>query len=193
MYFIARNNKIYNYIAHMSSLYRYCFIMGIVGMMIGTWLYCVYYPLQSYQLLYEREYNDLQKKHEERFRLEQSVKDSGVLIDAAEKTIKAYVLPLHDVDTFFKENLLFVLDLVTQSGLILHSYGAQKIKDKKWYKKNSAHLDVAGSFESCMNFIKLIHQSQKMITISSVSLIQSDHGIYRMTCDVGFVVIESSL
>ena len=62
MYFIARNNVIYNYIAHTSSRRRWASTLLIVGAIFFVGIYCVYYFLLAHTMLLKSECMILQKK-----------------------------------------------------------------------------------------------------------------------------------
>jgi len=65
MYFIARNNKIYNYIAHTRPLYRYIFTGSLSCLIIFVHIFFLHTFLEGYLTCSTQEHKALQKKYKE--------------------------------------------------------------------------------------------------------------------------------
>lgn len=186
MYFIARNNKIYSYIASIKPLWRY-FFTGIV--FVGTMaiaLYCFYYPLQLYSILLAQERDQLQKKYVECGQIEKLNKQFEQLIELAEKTIHNYAM-LNDT---YKGGLSFVIDATQKCGLILQSYNMAKEEDKDWYIKEMVHVTVEGTFDQCMRFIDYTKKSEHLISVFHVS-IDCSMSMCKMHCDIARLAVKN--
>ncbi len=190
MYFIARNNKIYNYIAHTSTLRRYMVtIIGIVLFFAGG-LYFIYYPLMSIIAVYKAERIMLQKKYDELILIKKKSDELLLSIDEHKKNIDTYALPTDKYDDNCYTKMVFVLDTIAQLGLKLNSYGSCKEKDKKWYIKNVAHFEIIGSVEKIMSFLEIIKDSRNMITISHATMTVIDDTTCQMSCDIGLIMVK---
>jgi Tfp pilus assembly protein PilO len=146
--------------------------------------YCLNGYIDSFshqQSRLEQQYKDMQCIEQENKRLTDS-------IEITQKDLAAMVAAEGSHD-FFKKQLLFVLDAAQQSGLKINSYGAQKEKDKSWYKKEVAHFDFSGSLEQLTAFCDLIKKSERMITVSRWSVVSVGDNLFQMHCDIGFIAV----
>jgi len=191
MYFIARNNKFYNYIAHTQPAHRYFFTGGLVICMVLTAGYFLHYTMNAYSIFLLREYGILQQKNNDLKLLEQKNTKLASAIDETKKDIAGMAIS-DNSNEFFKKQLIFVLETAQQSGLKINSYGTQKEKDAQWYKKETAHLDVSGSLQQLMTFLALIKNSQKMISSSRWSLLFVNENIFQLHCDIGFIFVHDT-
>src|SRR5690349_18407911 len=121
MYFIPRNNKIYHYIAHANVKKRYLFTGFFVIILVFVCMYFLQRLINVYSVLYSQELSDLQQKYKEINRLERKNKQLILVIDDTKKEIQKYIPTTQS--EYIKKQLLFVLDVIKNSGLHLHSYG----------------------------------------------------------------------
>src|SRR5438477_9866281 len=189
MYFIPRNNKIYNYIAHTSVRNRYLCTGFFVASMTFVSLYFMQRFITVYSVLYSQELAILQKKYQEQERLERKNHQLVVVIDETKQDFQKNITTMQ-AQEYFKKQLLFVLDIIKNAGLQLHSYGVQKEKNKNWYKKEIAHFDITGSYQQIVHFLENLKNSQKMIVVSQWSLVRVEKDIFHLRCDVEFVLIN---
>ncbi len=190
MYFIARNNKIYNYIAHTSLKRCYLATLFFATIFLGTIFYCVYSPLLSHITLLQAEQIMLQKKVDELAQMGKGNKELTFFVETGKKTIADYAVASGTREEHCHKRMLFVMENITQAGLILSAYGACKEKDKDWYNKDSAHFDVLGSLQKLMTFLETVQKSRQMITISHVVLTRVADNFFQMSFDVGLVVVK---
>lgn len=190
MYFIARNNKFYNYIAHTSVLHRYLATFGMVCAFFIGGMYVMYYPLVAYNAVYAVERIDLQKKYDELMQMNKSGQELTVLIELGKKNIAEHALSDDKRQEHCQKRMEFFLDTIAQLGLKLNTYGSCKEHDKKWYTKDSAHCDFVGSLEKIMTFLETIKNSRKMITVTHATLTRIDDTTFQMSCDLGLITIK---
>lgn len=188
MYFIARNNKLYNYIAHTKPIKRYIFSVLLLAGLIFGYLFVSMYIIDSYVMVMTQEYGVLQQKYKEMQQIEQ--KNNGLVAAITHlKNDTAQFIVQEKSDEYFKKQLLFVLDNAQKMGLKINSYGVQKEKDGTWYKKEIAHLDVSGSLKEIMNFLESLHKARQMITIAQWTIVAIDDKIFQMHADIGLVMV----
>lgn len=190
MYFISRNNVIYNYIAHTSSKRRYIATLFIVASLVVVCFYGIYIPLSTHIVMYKAEGMRLKKQYEELSQCKKSSNDLSSLVTTGKKNILGYAIPSDKREEHCHKRMLFVLDTISKSGLTLISYGLCKDKDKAWYTKNSAHCEMTGSLENIMFFLKTIKESERMITLSRVALTRIKDDLFQMSYDVGLITIK---
>ncbi len=190
MYFIARNNKIYNYIAHTSLQRCYLATLFFVVIFLGTVFYCVYSPLLSHVALLQSEKTMLQKKVDELAQFGKSNKEFISFIETGKKTIADHAVALGAREEHCHKRMLFVMETIAQNGLVLSAYGACKEKDKDWYTKDSAHFDVVGPMQKLMTLLETVQKSRQMITISHVTLTRVADNSFQMSFDIGLVVVK---
>ena len=190
MYFIARNNKVYNYIAHTSFIRRYLVTFGVMCTFFIGCFYVLYSPLVDRIVFFTVERINLQKKYDELVQMNKSSNDLSVLIEDNKKNISINAFSDDKRQEHCHTRMLFVLDTVAQLGLKLNAYGSCKEKDKKWYIKDSAHFDIVGSLEKIMTFLETIKNSHKMITISHATITRVDDMTFQISCNLGLVTIK---
>jgi hypothetical protein len=185
MYFISRNNKFYQYIAHTKYVHRYVFTAITIGMFIvGS--YFLQQLIDVHDALCAQELKSFRNAHTESKKIGQRNNQLLAILDNAKKNNKAVDVQKNSHE-FFKDQLLFVLESARQSGLVIQSYGAHKEKDAQWYTKELAHGDFSGSLEQVLRFLDTIKNSKKMISISRWSLSHGSDALYTLNCDIGFL------
>lgn len=190
VYFIPRNNKFYNYIAHTDIKRCYLatlFVLGIIGI-IG--FYAIYKPLLAHIMLYKTELIHVQKQYEQGQQLEKSNSELSALIDTNKKNLATHIIPHAEQEEWCNKHMQFIFDLITQSHLTLKSYGPCTEKDKKWYIKDSAPYQVTGSLENILEFLKNIRESNKMIIASHVNVTRLQNNLFQLNCDMGIITVK---
>lgn len=190
MYFIARNNAIYNYIAHTSPRRRWMatFLMVCAIFFIG--IYGVYYFLLAHNSMLKSERMMLQKKVDDIAQFNKNGKELLMLVESGRTTLADRAIAPDKREEDCHKRMLFVLDTIAQSGLVLKAYGACKEKDNVWYTKDSAHFDVTGSLQKLMIFLETIKNARTMITISHVIITRVGNDIFQMGFDVGLITVK---
>lgn len=190
MYFIARNNKIYNYIAHTSLTRCYLATLASVCAFFIIGLYGIYYPLSAHLALLESERASLQKKYDEIAQMEKNNKELHISVESNKKNIADHAMPVDKREELCHKRMLFIMDTIAQAGLTLSSYGSCKEKDKVWYVKDLAHFDVVGPMQKLMALLEIIKNSRHMITISQVMLTRVADNSFQMSFDAGLVTVK---
>jgi len=190
MYFIARNNVIYSYIAHTSL--RRCYMVTLMAVcaffVIG--IYGIYYPLLAHIAILRSESMMLQKQSDEIAQFDKSGQEIVLLVESGKKNIADRAVDSHKREEHCHKRMLFVLDTITQLGLTLNAYDSCNMQDKEWYTKDSAHFDITGSMQKLMTFLETIKKSHSMITVSQVTITRSADDVFKMSCDVGLVTVK---
>ncbi len=190
MYFIARNNAIYNYIAHTSLKRCYLAMLFSFSAFVVVGIYGVYYPLLGHIALLQSECMTLQKKSDDSVQLHKSGKELLTVVESSKKNIDDRAIASDKREEHCHQRMLFVLDSIAKAGLTLNVYGSCNTKDKTWYSKDLAHFDVAGSMQKLMTFLETIKNSRSMITISHVSFTRVADDNFQMSFDAGLVVVR---
>lgn len=190
MYFIPRNNAMYNYIAHTSLKRCYMATLFCVGGFLCIVFYCVYFPLSSHILLLQSEQMMLQKKIEDLVKIEKGSKELSSFVESGKKNIADHVITSDNREEHCHKRMLFVMEAVNELGLILNSFGSCKEKDKGWYGKDSAHFDVTGSLQTLMKLLEKIKNSRQMITVSHFGLTRLADNSFQMNFEVGVVTVK---
>jgi len=190
MYFIARNNAVYNYIAHTSSRRRWASTLLTVGAIFFVGIYGYYYFLLAHNTLLKSECMALQSKVDDIAQYDKSGKELQVFIESGKKTIADYAIASDKREEHCDKRMLFVLEAIGQSGLTLNAYGSCKEKDKGWYAKDSAHFDVTASMQKLMTFLEAIKNARTMITVSQVTITRIADDTFQMGFNVGLITVK---
>ena len=186
MYFIARTNKLYHFLAHVSVRRRYLYTSLLIIFISAVWFFLLYYPLMVYEQFYEQERIALQKKHEKEHALHAQIKSNISVNDDLKKNIQTFRVEEED---YFKAQTLWFMEIVQQQGLNLTSYVMKKEVDKKWYKKEQAHVVTIGTFNQILSFFEMIKNSQKMIIISHLLLDVAENSLFQVNFDINYYLI----
>jgi len=186
MYFIARTNKLYHCLAHVSVRRRYMYTSLLMLCISAVWFFLLYYPLVKYEQLYEQERIALQKKYEKEHVLQVQIKDNIIVNDDLKKYIQSFRV---SEDDYFKVQTLWFMETIQQQGLSLTSYIIKKEIDKKWYKKEQAHVVMIGTFNQILSFFDIIKNSQKMIVISHLLLDIVENSLFQVNFDINYYLI----
>ena len=190
MYFIPRNNAIYNYIAHTNMQRRYIATLFVFALATATIFYGVYKPLESHLLLYKSELERLQQQSVEASLTDKNNKETTALIEATKQSIGEHVVEENKREEYCSQQMQFVFDAIAKQGLSLSAYGPCKEKDKKWYIKDSAHCQIVGSLEKVVSFLKVIKESEKMIRLSHLAITRVKDNEFQLSCDVGIITVK---
>jgi hypothetical protein len=190
MYFIPRNNAIYNYIAHTSTRRRYLATLFAVVALCAVLYYGAYIPLNNYIIVYKNEIVRLQKQQQEMRQCDKIIQDLSSLVTTSKNNIATCAVETDNREEYCYKRMMFILDTIAQSGLTLSTYGACKEKDKTWYTKDTAHFEMTGSLEKIMMFLKTIQNSKQMISISKTDLARVGSNVFKLSCDVGILVVK---
>lgn len=190
MYFIPRNNAIYNYIAHTDIKRRYSATLFVFAIAVTICFYGAYRPLIAHINLYKIERARLQKQCQESRDLEKSNKELFTIIETNKKNINEYVVSDDVRHAVCSQRMQFVFDTAVQAGLVLTGYVSSSEKDKKWYVKNSAHCQMTGSLEKLIAFLKVIKDSGQIITLSHLVITRVKDNLFQLSCDVGIITVK---
>lgn len=191
MYFIPRNNAVYNYIAHTNVKRRYCATLFFVVLFGLVGFYGVYMPLAAHIKLSKIELARLKKQYEETEHIKKSNKEISLLTEASKKNIAASIIADDKQQEHCSKRIQYVFDTVAQLGLVLNSYGSCKEKNKEWYIKDSAHVQVTGSLEKLLSFLKTIKDSDQMIMLSHLAITRVKDDAFQLSCDVGIITVKN--
>lgn len=187
MYFITRNNKIYNYIAHTKPRYRYYFTAFMVCICIIAF-YGTQQIIHTYSALYSQELLSLEQKYKNIHVIEKQNRKITAALEQAKQKRTTFKNNTSSYD-FFKEQLLFVLNTAQTSGLIINSYETSQEKDKTWFKKENAQCSFSGSLQHILHFLSSLKNAEKMISIPSWSLSYSHENTYTLQATMSFVFV----
>jgi len=190
MYFIPRNNVVYNYIAHTSAERRYIATLFTVGAFLVVCFYGIYIPLKGHIAVCKIELARLRKQQEDVEVIDKNSKELLTLVHTSKKNIADRAIEPEKKEEHCHERTAFMLDAITKLGLTLNTYGLCKEKDKGWYTKDSAHCEVTGTIEKIMSLLKTIKESQHMITLSQVAITRLNNDNFQLSCDIGLITIK---
>lgn len=190
MYFIPRNNAIYNYLAHTNTKRRYCAtLFAFVTCMIGGY-YGIYKPLISYILISKTELTRLQRQYRENIDIEKGNAHLSILIHTHKKYVADHVITEDKEEKACNKHRQYIFDLLEKLNIKLSSYGPCKETDNKWYTKESAPYSLTGSIENLLSFLKTIKESNQMIIVSHLNVTQLENNLFQLKGDIGFITVK---
>jgi hypothetical protein len=190
MYFIPRNNKIYNYIAH-TSLPR---LYGATFLCIVLWcsavFYCLYNPLLSHIVLLKAEINALHKKCDDICQLDKSNSELSPMVESYKKNIIEHAIIADARQEHCYKRMLFILDTITKENLKLLGYGSCTEKDKSWYAKDAAHFEATGALPKIISFLAALKNARTMISIDQIALSRTVDDTFQVGFDVELITVK---
>lgn len=190
MYFIPRNNKFYNYIAHTDLKRCYMAMLFFLSIFALGAFYGIYSPLLLHITLLQSEYTSLQKKSDELVQLQKSNKELRTSIGVHRKSVTDCAAGCDRKEEECHQRMMFIMETIAQEGLVLTAYGSCKERDKSWYIKNTAHFDVTGSMQKLLSLLDKIKNARQKISISQVTLTRVADNSFQMSFDVGLVMVK---
>ena len=190
MYFISKTSKIYHFFAHISPVRRYLYTaLVLLGCIVG-WIVIVYYPCLSYEAVYEKHYNIMQKTYADGIERASLYEREVTTNDALKNEMQSFISEL-DYHEYCKEQSLWIMNVIKNNGLILVSYTVSKETEEKWYKKERVHYVIEGLFNNILSFIDTIKKSQKMITLSHCMITRLNDSRYQLSLEMSnFFIIK---
>lgn len=189
MLFISRNNRLYQSVAHISSVRRYMITCVVCIFLTIGWLYAVYYPLCALNNYYACEHMQLLEKFQQETELRRHIKGLQSSFDTTTRYNDAYKQS-HGFN-YFKSEWTFIFDAMRMSDLQLKAYTILGVKEKGWYKKEKYHVELVGDCVRFLKFLELIKEAQKMITCSNIVVSVFDTALFQINCDIGIIAIAS--
>src|SRR5688500_8719659 len=117
MYFIPRNNKFYNYIAHTNIKRCYSATLFVLASATIIGFYGIYKPITAHIMLYKVELTRLKKQYEQGKQLEKSNSELSLLIDTRKKNIGAHIIPDEAQQKWCNKHMQFIFDVIAKLNL----------------------------------------------------------------------------
>jgi len=187
MYFLSRNNKLFDYIVHTQRQHRYWGTFLALLVIVSS-SYIVHYYCDVYIMMLEQEIQQLCDKNRQYKKIFAHNNELTHVIAHTKNDIQAYVLA-EKRDKLFQELFSFILEQARSVGVVVNSFTVQKMYDKNWYVKEKLHFVVTGTREKIVDFIKNSGRSGKMIAFSDWSLQQSENVQYTFSADISFLCV----
>ena len=191
MYFIPRNNAIYNYIAHTDSRRRSLATLFALVCLI-LFFYCgLYIPLINRIAAYQAELVRLRADYAMMKQINKDELKIAEQIVLAKKNIEQYAVSESIREDQYNKCVQSILNTIKKNGITLHSYGSCKQKDKQWYVSDMAHYQLMGSLDKLLSFLHTIIQNEHyLMSISQVSLQQIKNDTFQLNCDIGLLSVK---
>jgi Tfp pilus assembly protein PilO len=180
--------KLITRIAPLQSTYRYALTLLVIGLIVASWLYGLYYPFQRSREEQERQLSMIHKKYQQLELAKQEVKELQVDVANLEKEVNAckVVNGSHD---YMQSQVTYVLQQIQQCGLTLQSYNTGKEITRDWCLARTAQFDLVGSMPQILEFLNHIKTCERMIECPNLSVVRLDETRYQAQCELHFVMI----
>lgn len=189
MYFIPRNNRLYNWAVKKSSLYLYTVTACVLLLLVGGWFYGMYAWVEH---IIDQRQQEVARMYEQCMK----IKQSRMMCSSLEKNLtslkeKMRMQVIHEtVQRGFHEYTLFVVQQARKAGLHLASYSSFSCKDGGWCVKNSAQFHFQGELERITSFLSALKKSKKMIECNDVVLTRVNNNQFLFAVNVNFSAIK---
>jgi hypothetical protein len=190
MYFIPRNNTIYNYLAHTNKNRRYTATIFICIFLLVICFYGIYQPLTRSMIFYKNEYSQLKTQLQAFNELENSIQNYNALTKASTKRIIAHQKTSEQCHMQCRNHILKMVTLIAQHNLTLHTYSSCKETQKDWYNTYSAHFSIEATMSQLLTFIEILTDEFSMSRLSRFVLKQKDKDAFQADFEIAFLTIK---
>ncbi len=180
--------KIITRVAPLQSAYRYCLTLIVIFLIVGSWLYGLYYPFQNYRIEQERHLSLIHKKYQQLELAKQEVKELQIDVENLEREVNA-CKTVDRWQDYLQSQVAYVLQQVQECGLSLQSYNTGKEVTRDWCKAKTAQFDVVGGMPEIVAFLKRIKTCERMIECPNLSVVRLDENKYQAQCELHFVMV----
>ena len=129
MYFIVKNNRIYNVIIHIHPFIRYFLSALIITIMLAMWLFMLYFPIEK-KIRY---YNDAIKQAHQQSRKIDAIQYSNTKTHSSIERLH-HTLCSYDIQSCHKKDIhktiASIFDSANTCKLTIHNYSIQPCQKK---------------------------------------------------------------
>lgn len=176
-------------VAPMQASYRYSLTLIVLALIVGSWLFGLYYPLQKSREEQERQLSLIHKKYQQLELAKQEVKELQLDVANLEKEVNACKVVDRSSNDYMQSQVTYVLQQIQQCGLALQSYNTGKEITRDWCKARTAQFDLVGSMPQIVTFLNRIKTCERMIECPNLSVVRIDETRYQAQCEMHFVMI----
>jgi len=180
--------KIITKVAPLPSTYRYSVTLLVIGLIVGSWLYGLYYPFQRSREEQERQLSLIHKKYQQLELAKQEVRELQLDVANLEREVNACKTVDRSND-YMQSQVTYVLQQIQQCGLTLQSYNTGKEVARDWCLARTANFDLVGGMPQIVAFLNHIKTCERMIECPNLSVVRLDEEKYQAACELHFIMI----
>lgn len=188
MRFKVWKEKIIIWVAPLRSAYRYSLTVVVIGLVVGSWLYGIYYPFQLHRTEQEMQLSLIHKKYQQLELAKQEVRDLQIDVENLEREVNA-CKTIDTYNDYMQSQVTYVLEQIQKAGLNLQSYNSGKEITKDWCKARTAQFDLSGTMPQIIQFLNRIKTCQRLIECPNLSVVRKDENTFQANCEFHFVMI----
>lgn len=180
--------KIIAQVAPLQATYRYGLTLLVIGLVLGSWLYGLYYPFQRSREEQEWQLSLIHKKYQQLELAKQEVKELQLDVANLEKEVNACKV-VSGAQDYMQSQVTYVLQQIQQCGLTLQSYNTGKDVKRDWCMARSAQFDLMGTMPQILAFLNHIKTCERMIECPNLSVLRIDETRFQAQCELHFIMI----
>lgn len=184
-YFIPRGNRVYRLLVGVRPAYRYALTLFMCSGFTYGWFTMVYHRLESTIARYATDVENSKKQYELAQQSQFESENLKKIVNDLRATVQA-LRTNHTCDL----PMPFMIDMVKDSGLNLHSCMTTSEVEKEWYAKTKLNLTVQGAMASMLSFFSKVQESDRMIHCNEVRLARAGKDFFTMNCEVSFLQMK---
>lgn len=180
--------KIITRVAPMQAGYRYSLTLVVLGLIVASWLYGLYFPFERSREDQERQLSLIHKKYQQLELAKQEVAELQLDVANLEKEVNA-CKTVDRYNDYMQSQVTYVLQQIQQCGLSLQSYNTGKEVTRDWCKARTAQFDLVGTMPQIVAFLNHIKTCERMIECPNLSVVRIDETKFQAQCELHFVMI----
>jgi len=190
MFFLPRNNTLYNYIAHTKRNRRYGATIFFLIFFVMCSFYGIYKPLIAHISFYQTQSIQLKEQCKELEQLETSMQEYVSFIEKNKKEIDAIRASQENNQSHCYSKISQIVNVIADHGIILQSYSSCKEKVKDWYSNYSSQFAVVGSLPKLLACLESLEKNSSFFSISHIVFKRKEKDLFQMNFQIHFFVIK---
>jgi hypothetical protein len=186
MYFLFRNNRLYGWLVHQGPLYRYGFTFSGLVLLVGAWWFLIYNPCNAFLTVYDQKTISLNQE----YLYAKKLRRMSVQLEQSIEQLKTTVLSYADQRNISdKEQVMWILKQIKQSGVILQSMSLDHECDKNWYMMHGIFCNLKATPDQFNILLDLCKNSPYLTRCTIMSLVHADHE-FQIQCLFRFLTFK---
>jgi Tfp pilus assembly protein PilO len=176
----------YKTLVQSSFRYRLYVTLLLVFGIVSCWQVLLYRPLNHSIRYYGKKNDAASAQLQELERVQAQCSELSKTINGYERDLKAYQAATLDSNEF----LAFVVKHAMLTRLYLVTCMAEPVMNHGWCQSHSLRIDVQGSFNDIVVWLKAISDKSRLISLPSVSIAQAKQGIVQCSTTISCLNIQ---
>ena len=149
---------------------KHIFVLGIFGLLVGSWFFMYYLHAQEKLILYKNEIKNLRTKQNQIFSNKKTLRDLKKSVLNLKNRLNATIHEDIKEKAIPSAKIASIARKIQKLGLTLNSCMTDEIKKRKRFTKQNVTYNISGSFEQINLLIETIAQKSRNLKCKKLLL-----------------------